>query len=80
MPQHIALDVNFTPGTAIFSNQKQLKVTFNQPFDIAPTIQLTMNDASVSIPYKISVNKTDFTIKLQTPYTGSIDWTAIGRK
>ena len=80
MPQHLAIDTNFVTGTAYFSNQKQIKITFNQSFEVIPAIQLTLNDESVSIPYKIDVAKTDFTIKLKTPWTGHIDWNATGRK
>jgi hypothetical protein len=80
MPQHLALNTNFITGTSYLTNQKQIKVTFTEAFDLVPAIQITLGDEAVAPPYKVNVSTTSFTIKFQNNFTGYLDWTAIGRK
>ena len=76
-PVHLASGENVKAGEITFNKSKKKKVKFDVPFKVAPTIQLTLGDASNVPPYRVNVEKDEFWIKFKNKYTGLVSWTAI---
>ena len=78
--KYLKVGRNSQSGTAVFNNTKQVTVTFPYAFSFIPVCQLTLNDLSSNIPYKLSSTTTQLTIKIKNNFTGSIDWLALARQ
>lgn len=66
-------------GTALFSNSKNVTITFHIAFDKVPLIQLTMWETGNNPACKVSATKTKFTIKFASNWTGEVDRVASER-
>ena len=69
--------VNVDSGIAGFIQSRLIKIVLKSTFEKIPDITLTPDSVIASPPSRVNVTKTGFTIKLQTVYTGNINWTAI---
>lgn len=64
-------------GSVYFNNTKTIKIIFKKPFNIIPTVMISLGDQSNTVPYKQEETKTYFYIKFKTAYTGWVSFTAI---
>lgn len=73
MPKHLGIGVNSQTYTVAFAGAKQATITFDKPFAIKPSVQLTLGDSGTSPAFRSVVTTTGCTVKLQTNWTGQID-------
>ena len=78
MPEHFAVNTNIQVGTVAFNNTKVMAVIFNKEFEVVPSVTLTLSDENNTPPYKYQVTKNGLKIKFKQPYSGNVDWLAIG--
>ena len=85
MPKHLAMNANFLQGTAYFNNTRNVTVTFKNTegvtigFSKAPKIMLTPCESTSMPAFKQIYVKTGplftgVTIKMNSPWTGEMDW------
>lgn len=79
MPQHLAMGTDVQHYTVSFNNTKTVDLVFTSAFDRVPSIQLTMDDSGIVPVYKRVPTKEGCKIKFKTPWTGSVEVTAISR-
>jgi len=78
-PKHYAIGQNVQSGTVYFDNTKTVVVSFTNPFQQPPIINLTMNDSGAIPAYKTNVTTTQFKIKFKNAWMGEVDWQAMER-
>jgi len=79
MPKHYAVGKNIQHYTAYFQNTKVVKLTYDEPFEKVPMVQLTMTDSGTVPVYKQRVTKTEVKIAFKTKWTGEVDVEVIER-
>jgi len=77
--RHFAIGQNVQHKTAVFNNTKVVKVTFDKPFTVKPSVQVTMNDSGNAPAYKTNVKKDSCKVRLKNKWTGEIEVTAMER-
>ena len=76
MPEHLAIGKNIHIGQEAFVNQKTKNVIFPVPFENIPAIDISVDNNSIAVPYRINITTAGFTIKFQINYTGNVEWKA----
>ena len=78
MPKHYAIGKNVQTGTVDFDNQKICTIVFPISFSYHPAVTITLeNTTTTHVPVRTKVSKAEFKILFQTPYTGTVGWTAM---
>ena len=67
---------NMQGGSVIFNKEKTKNILFDKAFLTVPFVDITLENAISSPPYRINVTKTGFTLKTSVNYTGIIEWKA----
>lgn len=63
-------------GSVSFIVQKTMNIIFLFPFNVIPSVDLTLGDENLTPPYRINVTKNGFIIKFKVNYTGDLEWKA----
>jgi hypothetical protein len=66
-------------GTITFNNSKNYNVNFSFQFTRVPLITLTFNDSGGVPAYKALPTTNGVQVKMQSNWTGAIDWVAAER-